>query len=726
MTRIALSFRSVSNQLLVFAVLLPIFLYSIVLGLLPNLTAVKFVLGVASMIFVPGYVLISVLGVDKHTESLLGLSLVAGLLVQLGNVFLLYVIEAIVKIGGLNFPLYMLLITTFEVMGRFALPRVTTSIHSAYAVQRTSRKFKLSTSTSLLLVSFIANLLFQTFNHSAVLPDGALFLDTARYAAETGRFSSHVLNDGTFTLQNQLGLSFHIGSAMIYSIFFSIGDTSYQVAKWGAALIGALIISPVYEIGKLSYGRIAGLISCALILALPLFRFYSVMLYGPEILSLLLAVFSMLLVLWAVTSKILRLAGLAGAALFFSNLVWVAETVPFVATMALIFAFLGQKRANVWKDRLIQSIAPLILFAVMLGALAVSTNIQLWLLVLSTTFGLIVTYRYLGVENLKQMALTSITFLTLMQLFLFRFYLLPGAAPSFEPSSPYFSLKFSTIASTLIVYVWPYWYFVALPIIIPALLGIFWVTKRALIPYAFLFGWLFTRLTLLPTQSSIYYANEERFYLSITLFSAIFAGGFFSKAGLKLQGMSNTAFLRRQSNVPKILFGSRLRSSLIGVLFVAIVLGSSLPLYSLYLNRFYVNSVEENGLTPVISWIHANTNGNALILTTGSPRLWAWFTDRVMVGTTIVTNNALLALDQIGPTQIVDLISEFSPSFVIFDSTYQAALLFLPRLSYLYGDFPSGKTFTLNTTSKTVYFEAIISSTSAVNNGTVTLYRIVS
>lgn len=707
-----------------FALAAPLLLYVTISGLPSIPSFAKFALGICAMLFVPGYLLALAFRLSDRSESLLGFSILAGFLIQLSNIFALYVVDAFLMFSRLDLLLFVTLVTASE-----TLLLIIVSIQSREANPFSIRlgtkiKFNLSAASILVVSSLASNLIFQSFNSSAILPDGSLYLDIARSIASNSGFSSLVVNDGfRYALQNQVGLTPHIGTALTYSFFFAIGNASYQVAKWGDALIGALLVYPVLEITKLSFGKRASLISGILVAAVPLFRYYSVFLYGPEILSAVLVVSSLLMVEWALSTGSLRFSILSSMLFFFSNIAWGVDTVATAVALALIMALSNHSKDHKYRP-LVQFLAATILFTSLLLSLVASSNMILWFTGVSAISALLISYRFLRVGNLKHMAGTTLTFLALMQLYLLRFYFFPAAGP-FEPNAPYFTLSVDTIAHRFVEYVWPYWYAAALPIVlIPAFLGVIWVTRKALVPYSFLLGWLLATLTLLPYQGSLFYAIDERFYLSITAFSIIFAAGVYSRALSLLSNIIRKGSRSWQFKLPRLLSDSRLRSTLVVIFFLALIAGSTFSLYSVYLNRFNLNSTEANGWTPVLSWIQTNTSMKDIFLTTGSPRLWAWWTDREVVGSNVLINGTLLALDQIGSTEFVHLISVFSADFVVFDSTYQAALLFLPKLSYLYGYYPSGTTFSLKSTLGTIHLTTVISSISAVNNGTVTLYRI--
>ncbi len=718
--------RLISGQFANLTLGLPLLLYVITLEFFAGPTFAKFVCGLVAMLVVPGYLLSAAMRLCDCQESRLGFSFIFGLLIQIGNIYALYIIDVFARFNQLNFQLYIMSTTAAETLFLIIM------LNSRLGPSEFSRSLldlgrsKPSATSLFFLLCFAGNLLFQSFNSSALLPDGALYLDTARYIVNNGAFSSLIINDaGLYPYQNQAALSLNVGTALLYSLFFSIGDVSLQAAKWGASLIGALLVYPVFEIAKLSFGKRAGAISVAIVAAHPLFRYYSSILYGPEIASALLVAVALFLIRKVLEPGSLCFSALSGMVLFLCSFVWRGDTVPAIGAFAIILASANFVKERGTRALLLQSLGTLLVFAMVLIALLVSPDVKLWVAALIAICALLVACRFLPMSSLRQVTVITAVYLAFTQVYLIRFYRFPTAIV-YTPSQPIFAYDVQSMINRFGEFIWPSWITTSLSIVaLSALISIIWVSKRALIPFSFFLVWLVSRLLLLPAPSDLFIIFDERFYLSITAVFIVFSAGFFSRAASVVGRILQIYPWGRLTKVLGALPGFHVHFALLVAMIFALILGISVPAYANSVSTFRANAAEENSWIPVIDWIHNNTRSVDILLTTGSPRLWAWFADREVVGTNVVKDNLLLPLDQIGPAGFVNLITMFSPKFIIFDSTYQASLLFLPKLSYLYGNFQPGTTFLLNSTSESVTLEVIISSISTVNNGTVTLYRIV-
>jgi len=147
--------------------------------------------------------------------------------------------------------------------------------------------------TVVVILIFIAGLLlrtyYATYNSSSITPDGALYCDMARNLVTSGNFTSLVLNDGLSPnpYYNSLGLNVHPLAWFATALFFMFGNVSLLTANLTVVFAGSLLIVLVYMLTRRIFDEKIGLVCAALVAFHPLFVYFSVILYGPEILSAL-------------------------------------------------------------------------------------------------------------------------------------------------------------------------------------------------------------------------------------------------------------------------------------------------------------------------------------------------------------------------------------------------------------------------------------------------------
>lgn len=692
---------------------------------------VQVAVGTVSLLLLPGYLLIEGFRLRNLKDSWFGFSIILGLTLQTLNVFTLYSVETFVNLSYVNFFLYLLLLTWLEVIFLVLLMHSKGVLHSPLI---TSSNVLPETGMILLFLfigALLSNLYFQESNSSAVLPDGALYLDVARFLVTTGRLSSLVLNDGSpYSLLNVVGLPIHTGVPMVLSVFMVIGDISYQSAKIGLSLVAALFVYVVYEIAKIGLGKRAGFAAATFVFANSLLRYYTSILFGPEILSAFFTLTAILFVALFVRERGRILSILAGVMIFLSYLVWGVDTVPLLIASAILIAASGVSQSQGILRKLAQFCGPLLVFGILAVALRLSSNLVSWFLLITTILVIVGAFELIGPSDSRFPNAFGIilTFLGLVQLYFFRSYANPAAYLSLSSSPSQLlgtaiSLDLASELSKFALMIWPNLMAqVTSVILITALISILWLDAKSASAPAFVFGWMISRIFLFPGSDFI--LTDSRFYLSIIVALIVMAGIMTERISNQLpdEFVIRTRvidLLRRD-----ISFLPWVKTAIVALFLVSIIIVSSYSLYAGYASTFERLSTASNGWDPILAWINNNTPSNAIFITTGSPRLWAWFADRVFVGASVVKGSQLLDLRAVNAVDFSQLINQYNASYALFDSTYQAAAIELPQLSYLYTPSPVGRILPLTSNGSSLALQVVVTSWSQENGGVVILYKV--
>lgn len=706
---------------------LPLLIYLTLSTIFPNLSIIKFVIGIVALFFVPGYLLINELRLDEFKESQIGLSLAFGLVIQTINAYILYIIETFARYNYVDFDIYIVSATVIETI--LLMPFVKLKI-PAFTVHRNWKQiFPLRSSLLfvLFLLTLTGSIYFQSLNNSALKPDGALYCDVARSIINSGKFSSLIVNDGNiYPYTDQVGLLPHVGTPLVLSTFFLIGDASYETAKLGLALLGALFVYLVYEITKLSFDKKAAIISIFIVAIHPLLRYYSGILYGPEMFSAFFTFLSLILIIRAVRRSSFICTILAGVTLFFSNFVWGGDTIALLGTFALILAF--STPAKPLRKRFLILLGTGLPFILLLFGMRLSAHIQLWVAMVASVYvSIAILHLMLRGNYSKHVLIVTTVFIVLTQLYFFRSYLNPQAYIS-HVNPPTQLLEASILSDTqsIIVrftdYIWPNLNSYILPIVlISALLSIAWINTKGIIPYFFVFSSILTRLLLLPGTNMM--ISEDRFYISITIAFIMMSANFFSR--ILIHPVFSRQVKIRFKIGEKLPTNINISASIITAILLMILLISSYKPYANYVSTFETLSVEENGWQPVIDWIKNNSTKSDVFLTTGSSRLWAWFTNREFVGISVIKNGTLLKNSEIGAKELLDLVHSYNVTYIIFDSTVQAYGAFLNGLSNFYKHYGRETFWLLDYCDQAIALQTVMSSSSKANSGVIVLYKVI-
>ncbi|NHJ15305.1 MAG: hypothetical protein EAX95_16610, partial [Candidatus Thorarchaeota archaeon] len=140
------------------------------------------------------------------------------------------------------------------------------------------------------LCAVVLRMLFFMVGQGTMATDAALYADYARSIVE-GAFQSSVLNDSA-VFHLATGVDYLAHQAYTYAsalawMLFPVGVSGPNILL---VLIGSFALYPVYSLANRFYDKSVALLLTFILSTMPIFVFHSAVGYGPEILSLFLAV----------------------------------------------------------------------------------------------------------------------------------------------------------------------------------------------------------------------------------------------------------------------------------------------------------------------------------------------------------------------------------------------------------------------------------------------------
>jgi asparagine N-glycosylation enzyme membrane subunit Stt3 len=302
-----------------------------------SLYALRILLGVIALIFIPGFLFSLILKSVFSLIEELGFSLIFGLMLQALNVVIMWALLDNLIIGFMESICILTLVEVFIMV-------VFIKRKGLWSFQGYSK----NVFDILLLVVFSVSILlsfwYQSFNINYITPDGAYYCDIARNIVTEGLFKPKSLIPTSFDPVlgpiEQLGFFGHPLVSFTLSLFFAIGGVSYFSAKLMTLFLGSLLVFPVYSLCKELFNEKVGIIAALIVALLPLRVFYSSILFGNEMVSnlyFLLAFF--FFTLGFKHNKHWEYLVLSGAFLFLTNLAWLQAqfffpVVPFLLAFA--------------------------------------------------------------------------------------------------------------------------------------------------------------------------------------------------------------------------------------------------------------------------------------------------------------------------------------------------------------------------------------------------------
>ncbi len=187
------------------------------------------------------------------------------------------------------------------------------------------------------LVGLFLRLILLYFTQGTLAPDASLYADYARAMAGTG-FNSSVANDtAVFDLWNGVQFIAHQGFVYIFAVSYLLLPTTASGPMLLLVLIGTLLIYPTFSITEHYFGATAARWVAFVLAVHPLFVFHSSAGYGPEIASLMLLVYGVL-ILTKGTSNGLKTPLIAGILVGLVYVVWSPNFYIICVLLPLFFA----------------------------------------------------------------------------------------------------------------------------------------------------------------------------------------------------------------------------------------------------------------------------------------------------------------------------------------------------------------------------------------------------
>jgi hypothetical protein len=332
------SFFTLRKSLIIFAVFyLAFFIAYYYITPFSSLYALRILFGIIALIFIPGFLFSLILKSNFSLIEELGFSLIFGLMLQALNVVIMWALLDHLIIGFMESICILTLIEVF-IMVVFLKRKTFSSF----------RNYQINLFDVLLLavfaVAIFLSLWYQSFNTNYITPDGAYYCDIARNIVMENVFKPKSLIPTSLSPVvgplEQLGFFGHPLVPFTLSLFFVIGGVSYFTAKLMTAILGSLLVFPVYSLCKELLNEKVGFIAALIVALLPLRVFYSSILFGNEMVSnlyFLLAFF--FLTIGFKYNKHWEYPVLSGAFLFLTNLAWLQAqfflpAVPFLLVFA--------------------------------------------------------------------------------------------------------------------------------------------------------------------------------------------------------------------------------------------------------------------------------------------------------------------------------------------------------------------------------------------------------
>ena len=313
-------------------------------GLLVSI--LRFVGGLVYFFILPG-ALLKILYFKKVPMLL---SPILGLLLQVYNIFLLWVVYIVSGMQPLNIALLLILITLGEVVILILLISRKPSIK--YYVKHYRNFMRFSLVDKYLLISIVIYLLLALYwQRFATEPnsDGAGYLDIARNIVEKGSFRSNMIflpNDWRYVVFST-GFNYDIHSVgyFIFAVFFTFGDISLRTAQIALIFQGILIIFIIFELTKKVFNLNIARLSIILLSIHPEFITHVVLVGGPEISSILFLLLTYYMIILSVEDKenYLIYAVFGALSIFLTWFSWYYNFYIFFAQIPLMFLCISYK-----------------------------------------------------------------------------------------------------------------------------------------------------------------------------------------------------------------------------------------------------------------------------------------------------------------------------------------------------------------------------------------------
>lgn len=585
--------RYLENILILFSLLL---LY-ITLQFI-QLSSLCMIIGVLIFIVIPGGVLIRILNVNVPNDLFYGYSAIIGLSLQL--VFIGFGYMAWMNI--FNMQIYVLISTLIF------LALSLTKIRLISVLKDLCLSFRKPISI-LYIVSITLSLYYiLNFSYSSVAVDGALYCDIARNIVLRGVFKTNILND----------FLAHIGTPITISLFLLFGGVSQISANITALFISTLTIYPLIDFERRIVKNGLSIVSSILYIVHPMFTLFSSMLFGPEILSILYTLITIIFLIDAIHENSIGKSVLAGLSLNSLNTCWGPET-SITLLVLLITSVILLRR-----DGIMNAITPIIVFPSIFVCFWFYRLIHLWIPLVILSISILKYSR--GSKN-KYILTFYITAILASQLFLIRGLLEHPLALEEAASALYFLSsinidvvdRLSYYISNVNLWITPPFmiltilYLTQVNSMIKAIPLIFIVSHMLLYSLYFPLGWL-----------------ERRFLLSAFIMMTLTSSSIINIASSKLQVRI------------KITRGSRtFRIKGLNLLLAIFIIALLTLTYHTHQYQDVLKTINQSStrqLTDLANKVMSSIDNEEIIAIHGPSRAFAWITDRKIVAIPRNTN----------------------------------------------------------------------------------------
>jgi hypothetical protein len=658
-----------------------IVIFSLILlniSFLSSLIVLRFILGLIGFIFIPGYCISRLIYRFQTLIDLFGLSLALGTALQILSVLTLYAITPFLD-RSINFLIFMELSTLIVV-----------SIFSGITFKNKRKEEKQKTTFSGLLLMphlneyffilimiglIILHVYFQSLSIAPVT-DGASYLEYARNIVQTGKFTSHFIQAGSFLESTfTTGLTAHVGTPFTLAIFFEISGVSYLSGKIMLAFFGVLLFFPIFMIGKDFFNAKVGLIAGAIVTFSPFVFQYSSALYGPEIMATVFLAYAFYFSQSTIRKSNNWDSVFAAVFAFLTLITWYPNFFVFIFSIPIIY-FVG-KTVSMKK-----AIAVLAIVIYWLVTYQFSANLSFGLLFHVGTLAILIP---IVILKRRDAPIKSLCIFLLIINFLSEVYWLRSFYYNYVFISPSSSLSggayltsaigdrvqtpsISGIFSNISNFIMPaYLLNVTTLVIVLGLLSFVFIEglrkKLVIIIYPIIqliFYAVFTPLDMMQDILTV----ENRLLLSTVIFSSILAAVF----------VSQLSVLSRQS-LTDLKFNKRIKSKTLSIICIIIIIGSMfLVTYSQrYIDvssKLKTSNINASyDLNREYDWLKENSSSDSVIASR-KPYELGWALNR----TTLIFDTS------IDFDQLLEGIKEYNVSYLVVDPLFHNSYLKLQNL----------------------------------------------
>jgi hypothetical protein len=665
-------FESIRQDILLifFALTFCLFLLSY-FSLLENLSLI---FGILCFILTPGLYVVRILG--RTNFDIIGYGLIFGLTIVIINVSLYSLLSLAVSESFLT-ALILLTVISIIILKIIAVKR---HIPLDFSCIRGHLYQSLKTPQFYIFVfAIVFHYFFSFVNSTSMQPDAALYLDSSRTLVTNGIFSSHIIYDDTYSRMASSGLIDHTFITYVFSLFFQIHNISFSSALLSIVFVSALLVYPVFDLAKESFGKLAAILSALILTIHPLFVYYSSILFGPEICGLLFLLLSFVFIIKGAEQKSVVKLILAGIFLGISEEFWWANfymILPFVPLLLVLFSNSGQKQIP--NKRFILNLAlssffiflygialklsslyflyiPIIVAEIVFFIFFFKTKRQSFVMPLSITLGLIIT----TVESvIKHYALPSPVASIVKN------SIGTGLAPrALDAFTGFFKGSFLTGFMQYLSYLSNYGTLIILFMFVFAFL--IFKNLRVKVFFGAIVIFVSILISLMPPPVyPQYLSSEGRYFLLPVSLMIIVVSSFLSKTIKAVLPGIFSATLQMTIKIGKKIVAIRLPSLIAIILMIAIIGAFFIPEYQSNIQLIAKeNPVAKYGWTQnMLNWIQNHTNSSDVLMTSRAREL-AWFTNRLTVA---VTTTPSMSSDSAFDS-LVTLSQEFNATYIIAD-----------------------------------------------------------